>query len=80
MPHGLAISAFSLAVWWAKLEKYDKVKHNIMIQVASLLVVFICLMSSQRGGLIRETKLLMQELELKMEGGGLMREGGFYGI
>ncbi|MCG8624648.1 MAG: hypothetical protein MJE68_21965 [Proteobacteria bacterium] len=27
------------------------------------------------GGLIRETKLPMQELELKMQG-GLMREGG----
>ena len=27
------------------------------------------------GGLIRETKVPMQELELKMEG-GLMREGG----
>ena len=33
------------------------------------------ILQSGRGGLIRETKLPMQELELKMEG-GLMREGG----
>ena len=36
------------------------------------------------GGLIRETKLPMQELELKMQGGGLCARGGviagFYGI
>ena len=42
------------------------------------------LQSGRGGGLIRETKVPMQELELKMEG-GLMREGGgviagFYGI
>ena len=42
------------------------------------------ILQSGRGGLIRETKLPMQELELKMQG-GLMREGGgviagFYGI
>ena len=30
----------------------------------------------REGGLIRETKVPMQELELKMQGGGLMREGG----
>ena len=30
----------SLAVWWAKLEKNDKVRYNnIMIQIASLLTV-----------------------------------------
>ena len=33
------------------------------------------ILQSGRGGLIRETKLPMQELELKMQG-GLMREGG----
>ena len=31
---------------------------------------------SQRGGLIRETKLPMQEFELKMQGGVI---AGFYG-
>ena len=41
------------------------------------------ILQSGRGGLIRETKVPMQELELKMQG-GLMREGGgviagFYG-
>ena len=40
------------------------------------------LQSGRGGGLIRETKVPMQELELKMQG-GLMREGGviagFYG-
>ena len=80
MPCGRAISALSLAVWWAKLEKNDKVRHN-MTQIASLLAVatvFVDLWApfySQGGGLIRETKVPMQELELKMEG-GLMREGG----
>ena len=29
---------FSLAVWWAKLEKNDKVRHT-MTQIASLLAV-----------------------------------------
>ena len=38
MPCGRSISVLSLAVWWAKLEKNDEVKHN-MTQVASLLVV-----------------------------------------
>ena len=38
----------------------------------------------REGGLIRETKLPMQELELEMQGGGLCARGGviagFYGI
>ena len=76
MPRGRAISVLSLAVWWAKLEKNDKVRH--MTQIASLLAVatvFIDLWTpfySQGAGvgLIRETKLPMQELELKMQGGG----------
>ena len=38
MPRGRAISALSLAVWWAKLENNDKVRH-IMTQIASLLAV-----------------------------------------
>ena len=52
-----------------------------MTQIASLLAVatvFVDLWApfySQGGGLICETKVPMQELELKMEG-GLMREGG----
>ena len=51
-----------------------------MTQIASLLAVatvFIDLWTPfySWGGLIRESKLPMQELELKMQG-GLMREGG----
>ena len=38
MPRGRAISVLSLAVWWAKLEKNDKVRHD-MTQIASLLAV-----------------------------------------
>ena len=38
MPRGRAISVLSLAVWWAKLEKNDKVRH-IVTQIASLLAV-----------------------------------------
>ena len=38
MPRGHAISILSLAVWWAKLERNDKVRHN-MAQIASLLAV-----------------------------------------
>ena len=52
MPHGHAISALSLAVWWAKLEKSDKISHN-MTQIASVLAVataFIGLISRQRRG------------------------------
>ena len=48
-----------------------------MTQIASLLAVatvFIGLCYSQGGGLIRKTKLSIQEHELKMW--GLMREGG----
>ena len=47
-----------------------------MTRIASLLAVatvFIDLWTpfySQEGGIIRETKLPMQELELKMQGGG----------
>ena len=80
---GRAISVLSLVVWWAKLEKNDKVRH-IVTQIASLLAVatvFIDLWTpfySQGGGLIhvRETKLPMQELELKMQGGGAYARGG----
>jgi hypothetical protein len=56
-----------------------------MTQIAGLLVVatvftrsMVCniYILQSEGGLICETKLPMQELELKMQGGGLMREGG----
>ena len=54
-----------------------------MTQIASLLAVATVLLTygphftvREGGGLIREIKLPMQELELKMQGGGLMREGG----
>ena len=60
-----------------------------MAQMASLLVVatvFVALwtlniyilQSERGGGLIHETKLPMQELEPKLQGGGLIREGGAY--
>ena len=39
MPRGRAISVLSLAVWWAKHKKKDKVRHNIVTQIASLFVV-----------------------------------------
>ena len=35
---GRTISVLSLVVWWAKLEKNDKVRH-IVTQIASLLAV-----------------------------------------
>ena len=37
-----------LAVWWAKLEENDKIRH--MTQIASLLLFLQSVMSSQRGG------------------------------
>ena len=78
MPRGRAISVLSLAVWWAKLEKNDKVRH-ITTQIASLLAVatvFIDLWTPfySQGGYTRD-KLPMQELELKMQGGVI---AGFY--
>ena len=71
MPRGHVIYVLSLAVWLAKLEKNDKVRHN-MTQIASLLAVatvFIglwTLFTVREGGLIHETKLPMQELKLKL--------------
>ena len=38
MPHERAISVLSLAVWWEKLEKNNKVRHSVT-QIASLLAV-----------------------------------------
>ena len=39
MPRGRAIFVLSLAVWWAKLKKNDKVLRYNMTQIASLLAV-----------------------------------------
>ena len=39
-PSNTTCSVISLVVWWAKLEKNDKVRHNnIMTQMANLLAV-----------------------------------------
>ena len=38
MPLGRAMSLLSLAVWWAKLEKNNKIRYNVT-QIASLLAV-----------------------------------------
>ena len=38
IPHGRAISTLSLAVWWEKLDKSYKVRHN-MTQIANILAV-----------------------------------------
>ena len=88
MPRGRAISALSLAVWWAKLEKNDKVRHN-MTQIASLLAVatvFVDLWapfySQGGGGLYARQKYLCRNLSLKWRGGLCARGGviaGFYG-
>ena len=84
MPRGRAISALSLAVWWPKREKSHKVSHN-MTQIASWLVVatvFIglwTLISRQRRGAYRwdkNTSAETVELEPKVQGGGLIGEGG----
>ena len=46
MPRGRAISTLSLAVWLAKLEKNDKIRHKLnMTQIASLSVVATWLMT-----------------------------------
>ena len=52
-----------------------------MAQIARLLAVatvFIGLWTRNNWGLICETKLSMQELELKMQGGGGGVTAGFY--
>ena len=68
MPRGRAISVLSHAVWWAKLEKNDKVRHN-MTQIASLLAVatvFVDLWapfySQGGGGLYARQKYLCRNL------------------
>ena len=81
MPRGHVISVLSLAVWSAKLKKNNKVRHNmtqiaISLAVATVFVDLWASFYSQGGGLICETKVPIQELELKMEGGrnrGILR-------
>jgi hypothetical protein len=52
------VGARSLAVWWAKLEKNDKVRHN-MTQIASLLVVATVF-----------TRLMVCDIYFTVRGGG----------
>ena len=83
------ISALSLSVWWAKLEKSNQVRHN-MTQRASVLAVatiFIILWTRTSEFLIREGggayKYLCRNLSQKCRGGISVRGGvilGFYGI
>ena len=89
MPRGRAISTLSLAVWWEKFEKNDKVRHN-MTQIASLLAVatvFVDLWApfySQGGGAYTRDKSTYAGTCAKNEGGAYARGGGviagFYGI
>ena len=74
------MSALSQAVWWIKQERNDKVSLD-MTQVVGILtavVVFTCLsiwtVVRVGGGLMHETKILVQEFRLKM-GAGRMHEG-----
>ena len=63
MPRGHVISVLSLAVWWGKFEKNDKVRH-IMTQIASLLVLAtifswlmacnFCILQSEGGAYMRD--------------------------
>ena len=82
MPRGRAISVLSLAVWWAKLEKNDKVRH-IVTQILSLLAVatvFIDLWTpfySQGGGAYtRDKSTYAGTSAQKNAGGGLCARGG----
>ena len=78
---GRAISVLSLAVWWAKLEKNDKVRH-IVTQIASLLAVatvFIDLWTpfySQGGGAYTRDKTTYAGTRAKNAGGAYARGGG----
>ena len=68
MPRGRAISVLSLGVWWAKLEKNDKVRH-IVIQIASLLAVatvFIDLWTPlySQGGAYTRDKTTQRRLDI----------------
>ena len=71
-----------------QLDENDKVRHS-MTQIANLLAVAFVLWilistvySQGGGGLIRKTKLPMQELEVKVQGAYARGRGvivGFYG-
>ena len=54
MPRGHAISVIFLAVWWAKLEKNNKVRHNVT-QIASLLLE----LKMEGGGLNRYNSIVI---------------------
>ena len=78
MPRGRAISILSLAVWWAKFEKNNKVRRNVT-QIASFLpvvTVFIDLRTPFYSQGDKTIYLPMQELELKNVGGAYARGGG----
>ena len=61
MPCRCSVSALFLAVWWAKLDINEKIRHD-MTQMASLLAVFTILFLwtlittfyNQRGGFTRD--------------------------
>ena len=82
MPCGRTISVLSLAVWLAKFEKNDKVRHN-MTQIASFLAVATVLLTYglhftvREGGLYARHKYmyLCRNLSYKMQG-GLCARGG----
>ena len=86
IPHGRAISALSLAVWKAKLEKNYNVRHN-MTQIASLLVTIftwlmvynVCILQSERGVAYTRDKTTYAGTWAKNEGGGVGVFAGFYG-
>ena len=84
MPRGRAISAFSLAVWWLKLEKNHKVRKAIT-QIASVLTVttvfvgFLTLIATfyglrRRGAYTWDKNTCVGTFT--KSAGGLMRRGG----
>ena len=81
MPCGRTISTFSGCL----MGKTDKVRHNItqiagLLAVATVFIGLWTLQSGRGGGLLRETKLPMQELELKVQRGLCTRGGRNCGI
>ncbi|MCG8622896.1 MAG: hypothetical protein MJE68_12990 [Proteobacteria bacterium] len=69
-PRGRAISVFSLAVWWVKLEKKYKIRHN-MTQIASLLAAFY-----SRGGAYTRDKTTYARNSSSKNAGGLRARWG----
>ena len=81
-PHGHAVSAFLLAVSWIKWEKNDKVSFDMTYSYAFKgSSIHIARFHSQSrtggGGVIRKTKIPVQELWLKL-GGSLYTRGGVF--